>query len=113
MDGSGVGGPISGTLALAACSDNKTAGTTTPANGDATSAGAAGNTAAQQAVAPQEPELGVEPGVEIGAAPPELPDVDEGSGRVEDGAHLRQGKASINHAGQAVPARLAGPVGQA
>ncbi len=48
---------ISGTLALAACSDNRTAGTTTPANGDATSAGAAGNTAAQQAVAPQEPDF--------------------------------------------------------
>ena len=47
---------ISGTLVLAACSDNRTAGTATPANGDATSAGAAANTAAQPAVAPQEPD---------------------------------------------------------
>jgi hypothetical protein len=47
---------ISGTLALGACADNQTAGTATPANGDATSAGVAANTAAQPAVAPQEPD---------------------------------------------------------
>ncbi len=46
---------LCGALALGACSDNQTAGTATPAGGDATSAGtASSNAAAQPAAAPQE-----------------------------------------------------------
>lgn len=48
---------LGGALALGACSDNRTAGTATPAGGDATSVGtAASNAAAQPAAAPQEPD---------------------------------------------------------
>ena len=47
---------ISATLALGACSDNQSAGTGAPVNPDAASAGSAANTAAQPAVAPQEPD---------------------------------------------------------
>jgi hypothetical protein len=64
-------------------------------------------------MSPQEAELGVERRVEIGAAPAELPDVDVRRCRVEDGAHVRQWQAGVDHTGQALAARLARPGGQA
>ena len=47
---------INVTLALGACSGNQTGGTPTPGGGDAASAGNTATTAAQPAVAPQEPD---------------------------------------------------------
>src|SRR5688572_19094308 len=47
---------LCGTLVLGACSNNETAGTATPAGGDATTAGAAASNATQPAVAPPEPD---------------------------------------------------------
>ena len=47
---------LCGTLVLGACSNNETAGTGTPASGDATPAGAAASNTAQPAVAPPEPD---------------------------------------------------------
>ena len=60
---------LCGALALGACSDNQTAGTATPAGGDATSAGTpSSNAAAQPAAAPQEADY-PQPAVVISPRP--------------------------------------------
>ena len=44
--------------------------------------------------------------VEVGGAPPELPDVDELTGRLEQSPCLRRGQALVEHVGQPCRARL-------